>query len=452
MKSKKIGLTLMMVASICFMLLGQSHFSEAKAGQSHQSVYLSDMKWKNTVVSDGKTPEKDAAANGQALTLTDNNGDAVEFAKGIGTYADSEIVYKKPNQKHKFLTTWVGVDKVAAGADASVKFEIYVDGKLGYESKWMTSSTPMEFAKVDIKKAKTIKLVTKGDGGYANWAETQLHKKDPVESNDHKIKQYQGMKLVFHDEFNGKKLDSKKWGFATTPENGTHHYANKFGKDENIWLEDGNLHLQAKPYEGDGNFSTTSAAVSSENKFDFKYGRVDVRAKIPTETGMWPAIWMMPANPDYGWPMAGEIDIMELISNQPNKIWSTLHSGVYQTDYYFNKGGTLTIDQGTYYDDYHVYSMDWEPESIRFYVDDQLVIEINEWQNWIEDPETGEIIEREFPAPFNKNFFLKLNLATGGWSQDVDDTTRYGDRTTMKVDYVRVYQKHGGEQGPHVKH
>lgn len=252
------------------------------------------------------------------------------------------------------------------------------------------------------------------------------------------------MELIFFDDFNGDELDLSKWSLNTRPENGTHHYANVVGKDENIWIEDSNLIIQAKKYKGKKDYSSTSASITTEGKFDFKYGRVDVRAKIPTETGMWPAIWMMPARPEYGWPMLGEIDIMELISDEPNKIWATIHSGIYHTDdYYFKKGGTYTLESGTFFDQYHVYSLVWEPDLMSFFVDDQLIIEINEWKNWTADRKNGQLVniqERPFPAPFNRNFYLKINLATGGWSKDVDETTRWGEHTTMKVDYVKVYQ------------
>src|SRR5690625_2258215 len=118
------------------------------------------------------------------------------------------------------------------------------------------------------------------------------------------------MELVFYDDFEGDQLDLTKWSYGTRPENGSHHYANKVGKGENIWIEESNLHIQAKKVKGEHEkYRSTSAMITSEGKFDFRYGRVDVRAKIPTETGMWPAIWMMPANPEYGWPMLGEIDV-----------------------------------------------------------------------------------------------------------------------------------------------
>lgn len=256
------------------------------------------------------------------------------------------------------------------------------------------------------------------------------------------------MELVFYDDFEGDQLDLTKWSYGTRPENGSHHYANKVGKGENIWIEESNLHIQAKKFKGEHEkYRSTSAMITSEGKFDFRYGRVDVRAKIPTETGMWPAIWMMPANPEYGWPMLGEIDVMELISDEPNKVWSTIHTGIYpHPDYYFTKGGTYTLEEGTFFDDYHVYSLVWEPGVLEFYVDDHLITKIDHWKNWIADIIEGKpenIQEMPYPHPFDRNFYLKINLATGGWSKDVDETTRWGERTTMKVDYVKVFQKKG---------
>ncbi|WP_062107568.1 NPCBM/NEW2 domain-containing protein [Bacillus niameyensis] len=442
--ARNVGLSLMLL-SILFTIFVQPKSLNAE-GIDNVSIYLSEIEWESAISGQGELPQKDASADGGTITLTDNNRKPVEFEKGIGIHANSEIVYDVSGLDYKYLTTWVGVDSKTTDPNASIQFKIYVDDELKYKSKAMKHTTPMEYVRVHIQAAQKLKLVVDSENGnassYGDWANTQLHFTDPVISNTEDIKEYENMRLIFNDEFDSAEIDNEKWALRTTPENGTHHYANVVGEGENIWVKDGNLHIQAKKYEGDGNFSSTSGAISTENKFDFRYGRVDVRAKIPSETGMWPAIWMMPANPDYGWPMAGEIDIMELISQQPNRVWSTVHSGVYNTSYYFNGGSTLTIDRGTYYDDYHVYSLEWEPDRLSFYVDDQLVAEIRDWKNWVIDSESGDIKEREYPAPFNRNFYLILNVATGGgWAENVNETTRWGDRTTMKVDYVRVYQK-----------
>lgn len=442
----KRGLLFTMLMSITFIIFNHPMFSKADTSTDSNSVYLSDIEWKDATGGKGEVPSKDTAANGNPIVLADNNGKPAEFNKGIGTLADSEIVYDISDLDYKYLTTWVGADKNLADENSSVQFEIYVDDELEYESDKMKDAKPMEYSTVKIADAQELTLVVKSTGSdndtdYGDWADIQLHKTNPVKSNTEDIKEYENMDLVFNDEFNSSEIDMEKWGFATAPENGSHHYANKVGEDENIWIKDGNLNIRANEYEGNDDYKSTSGAVATENKFSFRYGRVDVRAKVPAETGMWPAIWMMPENPDYEWPMDGEIDIMELISQEPNKIYSTLHSGIANdSDYYFNEGGTITQNRGTYYDDYHIYSMEWEPTALKFYVDDQLVYEENKWENWVIDS-NGDVKERDFPAPFNQEYYLKLNVATGGgWAEDVDETTRWGDRTTMKVDYVRVYQ------------
>lgn len=442
----KRGLLFTMLISITLIIFNHPMLSKAATTADNDSEYLSDVEWKNATGGKGEVPSKDTAADGNPIALADNNDKPAEFKKGIGTLADSEIIYDISDFDYKYLTTWVGADKNLADENSSVQFEIYVDDELKYESDKMKDTTPMEYSTVKIADAQELKLVVKSTGSdndsdYGNWADIQLHTTNPVKNNTEEIKQYENMDLVFNDEFNANEIDKEKWGFATAPENGSHHYANKVGEDENIWVKDGNLNIRANEYEGNEDYKSTSGAVATQNKFSFRYGRVDVRTKIPAETGMWPAIWMMPENPDYEWPLDGEIDIMELVSQEPNKIYSTLHSGIAdKSDYYFNEGGTITKDRGTYYDDYHVYSMEWEPTALKFYVDDQLVYEENNWKNWIIDS-NGDVKERDFPAPFNQEYYLKLNIATGGgWSEDVDETTRWGDRTTMKVDYVRVYQ------------
>lgn len=409
------------------------------------NMYLSDLEWESATTGEGEAPDKDKNQQGETLTLVNNRRNSVEFEKGIGTKAESEIIYDLSKMDYNYFTAWVGADNKLAERKSSVQFEIYVDDELRYQSRNMGFTTPMEYVHVNIRDAEKLKLVVKdgplkSDANFAIWADAQLHMENPIIRNVEEIKEYDGMVLIFNEEFDSDEIDTEKWQLRNHPENGTHHYANVVGEGENIWVKDGNLHIQAKKYEGDGNYSTTSAAISTENKFYFRYGRVDVRAKLPTEAGMWPAIWMMPEKPDYGWPMAGEIDIMELISQEPDKIWSTIHSGIYdRKSYYFNSGSTLTIDQGTFFDDYHVFSMEWEPNRMAFYVDDELVVEITEWKNYV--LKAAQPVEREYPLPFNRYFYLIINLATGGWSQDINDSTRFGERTTMLVDYVRVYQK-----------
>lgn len=415
-----------------------------QADHQPAQMYVSDLEWKEYSSTEDIEPKVDQSSEESPLELVDNEQEEVTFEKGIQVTADTEIIYDLSKYDYHYFTAWVGVDQKEANQKTYLEFLVYVDDELTFESRNLGYKTPMERVHIDITSANTLKLITQegfleSDQKSGIWGNAMLHKENPLVRNDREVKEYNGMKLIFQEEFDGEELDEEKWRLRTEPENGTHHYKNDVGEGENLWIKDGNLHIQAKPYTDSDSYSTTSAAISTEGKFFFRYGRIEVRAKIPTETGMWPAIWMMPEKAEFGWPLAGEIDIMELISDEPNKVWSTLHTGIYQTDYYRTYGETLTINQGTLFDDFHVFSLEWESDRMAFYIDDELIGEFNDWESYVE--EKGEVVKRNFPYPFNRNFYLILNLATGGWSKDVSDATRYGERTTMLVDYVRVYQK-----------
>ncbi|NDB53567.1 MAG: glycoside hydrolase family 16 protein, partial [Chitinophagaceae bacterium] len=162
----------------------------------------------------------------------------------------------------------------------------------------------------------------------------------------------------------------------------------------------------------------TSARLLTRNKFSFKYGRVDARAKLPVGAGTWPAIWMLGANfGTVGWPACGEIDIMEHRGNDPNRIHGTVH-------YTGNSGGggiggtTLSSNVSS---TFRVYSIEWNDQSIKFMIDDVVYFTF---------PNTSTL-------PFNQPFFLILNVAMGGnFGGTVDPAF---SNSTMEIDYVRVY-------------
>ena len=169
---------------------------------------------------------------------------------------------------------------------------------------------------------------------------------------------------------------------------------------------------------GDGGY--TSARIKSENLFEFTYGRVEVRAKLPSGGGTWPALWALGANFDeVGWPTSGEIDIMEHVGNNPNVVSSALH-------YPGNSGGnaiTNATSVPTATSEFHNYTVEWTAESIKFVVDDELI-----HTSFVNSADT----------PFNSDFFFIMNIAMGGTLGGAID----GDFTedTMEVDYIRVYQ------------
>ena len=150
-----------------------------------------------------------------------------------------------------------------------------------------------------------------------------------------------------------------------------------------------------------------------------KYGKVEIRAKIPSGGGTWPALWMLGDNIDsVGWPACGEIDIMEHVGNQLNRIFGTLH-------YPGRSGGnadgaSVMISNAT--TEFHIYSMEWNASTIKIYVDNQLFFTYNNSAN----------------SPFNQNFFFIMNVAMGGnFGGTIDPNVT---NATMEVDYIRVYQ------------
>ncbi len=239
--------------------------------------------------------------------------------------------------------------------------------------------------------------------------------------------------LVWADEFDqpdGSAVDPARWSFNRGGGgwgNGEWQYYTD--RTDNARIEDGALMIiaQREAYKGS---RYTSARLVTKNKGDWLYGRFEVRAKLPYGQGIWPAIWMLPTDWEYGgWPLSGEIDIMELVGHEPGTVYGTIHYGnphTYTGDHY-----SLTAGQ-TFADDYHVFALEWEPGEIRWYVDG---IHYQTQKEWFTSSTKGT-----YPAPFDRRFHLILNVAVGGaWPGYPDETTVFPQ--VMYVDYVRVYQK-----------
>ena len=228
-------------------------------------------------------------------------------------------------------------------------------------------------------------------------------------------------KAVFFDEFNVDGApDSSKWGYDLGNNNGwgnneAQYYTNR---TQNAVVSNGTLkiNLIKEAYQG---YNYTSARLLSKGKYSMKYGKVEIRAKIPSGGGTWPALWMLGDNIDsVGWPACGEIDIMEHVGNQLNRIFGTLH-------YPGRSGGnadgaSVIIPNAT--TEFHIYSMEWNASTIKIYVDNQLFFTYNNSAN----------------SPFNQNFFFIMNVAMGGnFGGTIDPNVT---NATMEVDYIRVYQ------------
>ena len=244
-----------------------------------------------------------------------------------------------------------------------------------------------------------------------------------------------GYKLLWSDEFDGTELNLDNWTREVREVGWTNNELQEYrDSEENVFVKDGNLVLKAIKTDKDGKPYYTSGKVNSQNKRDFQYGKVVVRAKVPEGQGLWPAIWMMPKDESfYGqWPKCGEIDIMEVLGNDTSLSYSTIHYG----EPHAEQQGTLTALNGTYSSDFHTYSVEWEPGEMRFYTDFMLVLTVNDWFTAVQGQD-----EKEYPAPFNQPFFVQMNLAVGGnWPGNPDETTDF-DKAEFLIDYVRVYQK-----------
>ncbi len=236
---------------------------------------------------------------------------------------------------------------------------------------------------------------------------------------------YAGMTLVWRDEFDGNAIDSDSW----THEIGGHGWGNnelQFYTDraENSFVSDGKLVIEARKENFSGR-QYTSARLITAGKREFQYGRIDIRAKLPEGQGIWPALWMLGSNFwTTGWPNCGEIDIMEILGQEPNKVYGTVHWGD-QAGNHAEFGGSTTLSNGKFSDQFHVFSIIWDNEKIRWYLDDQLYHTID--------------ITPATLSEFHQPFFFIFNVAVGGnWPGSPDASTQFPQR--MYVDYIRVFQ------------
>ena len=239
----------------------------------------------------------------------------------------------------------------------------------------------------------------------------------------------QKQKLVWSDEFNYTGLpDEKKWGYDIGGNgwgnNEKQYYTDK--RLQNAFVKNGVLSITAIKEKFEG-LDYTSARLVSKNKGDWKYGRFEIKAKLPKGRGVWPAIWMLSTDWKYGgWPESGEIDIMENVGYMPDSVFGTVHTKSYNHVIGTQKG--KSIYRKDLSDAFHVYVLEWNENEIKIFVDQEQYFSFknekktfNEW-------------------PFDQPFHLLLNIAVGGnWGgkMGVDESIW---PQTMEVDYVRVYQ------------
>ncbi|HYW79786.1 MAG TPA: glycoside hydrolase family 16 protein [Thermoguttaceae bacterium] len=237
-----------------------------------------------------------------------------------------------------------------------------------------------------------------------------------------------GWTQIWSDEFDGSGLpDAKTWGYEKGYVRNRELQYYTVQREKNARVEDGHLILEAhrEDYEG---MRFTSASLHTRGHGDWRYGRIEVRAKLPGGVGSWPAIWMLPTKGKFGgWPASGEIDIMEYVGFQPGVVHGTIHTKAYNHTKGTQKGKTIKAEDCE--TAFHVYAMEWSEDRIDLFVDDQKYFTFeNDGQG---DSATW---------PFGEPFHLKLNIAVGGgWGgQKGVDEAAYPQR--MVIDYVRVYK------------
>lgn len=279
--------------------------------------------------------------------------------------------------------------------------------------------------------------------------------------------------LVWSDEFDGDSIDNSKWTHEINCSGGGNNEQQCYTDSaDNSFVADGNLNIVALPAEDGAPLPYTSARLNTKLQGDFKYGRFEMRAKLPQGQGSWPAFWMLPTDEVYGgWPKSGEIDIMEAVNlkvadadgNEEARVHGTLHYGRDWPDN-SSTGKEYSLPDGANpADDFHTYAIEWQEGEIRWYVDGylfqtQMASEVRYnnkdqaaglihrgWFSEYFDIATGELETHWDASPFDQRFHLLLNLAVGGnWPSNVNNTgidaAAFAEGQSYIIDYVRVYQ------------
>jgi beta-glucanase (GH16 family) len=250
-----------------------------------------------------------------------------------------------------------------------------------------------------------------------------------------------GWRQVWADDFDGTAIDSSKWQHEVDCWGGGNGEDQCYVADaKNSFVREGFLHIVALSDRPSGRVSATDPAIVTKNhssarlrtlgRGDWKYGRVEARAKLPFGQGLWPAIWMLPTDRVYGgWAASGEIDIMEAVNLREgaNDVHGTLHyGGPWPANVHT---GTSYEPSSNAWEQFHLYAVEWEEGVVRWFVDDKHYATQNDWYS----------SNAAYPAPFNERFHLILNVAVGGaWPGPPNSSTTFPQE--MVVDYVRVYE------------
>lgn len=365
-------------------------------------------------------------------TITDKNKSITVYYPAAGDY-DVTMTLSNYTGTSKSITKTVSI----AGDDLVVDFTMEIDSEnpnyvtLTNTSSGIFDSFIWTFRGTEVENVEQYQAyfpfagnyditltVIKNNIEYTKTQSVEITQDDPNYNPN----------LVWSEEFDYTGLpDQAKWNMETGGDGwGNSELQYYTNSENNAYVDNGMLTITARE-EQFGGRNYTSARITTQGKFDFKYGRIEARIKLPYGQGLWPAFWMLGTNINsVGWPSCGEIDIMELVggSGGDNTCHTTLHWDNNGENAAY--GESYTLASGIFADDFHVFAVEWDDQEIRGYVDGT--------QFYTADITPAGLSE------FHKNFFVILNVAVGGtWPGPPNANTVFPQ--TMQVDWVRVYQQ-----------
>lgn len=334
----------------------------------------------------------------------------------LNTSTDEEIIWESGN------TNIVSVDEegVITGKN--------IGSTTIYASLAIDSSVSTEMNITVVNKTPT----PTSSSSSSNNNSSSSSQTDSIENENPNPKKY---KLNWHDEFDGNSLNMNYWSYqeGDGSQYGIPGWGNseqQYYSQDNVSVNNGALKITARR-ENKGGKAYTSARIRTANKVAFTYGRIEAKIKLPPYQGLWPAFWMLPDTSTYGnWPNSGEIDIMEAKGRLPNETSAAIHFADNNNQHKYNTG-TCDLNQtlSSNMKDWHTYAVEWESDSLFFYVDDICFFgsKCNQYSG----------VEGNSGQPFDKNFHILLNLAVGGMFDNYINPNDSDLPASMEIDYVR---------------
>lgn len=345
------------------------------------------------------------------LSVLDYTGNIKSISKTV-SILKSDLVLSFTAQIDASKPNFVNLTNTTTGDYDSYKW-IYLDKEIDGQDGVVAYFPFSGRYDVELK-------VVKGSDSFSQIQSVTISQDDPDYQNN--------LTLFWADEFDGTAVNTTDWTFETGATGWGNNELQNYTNGDNAKLENGILYLTATKVDNNtavGSYNSTR--MITKGKREFTYGRMEIRAKLPSGKGIWPAIWMLGSNiSSIGWPACGEIDIMEYVGYEPNTVHATVHTLSGSGGNGSGSSKTLTTAE----EEFHIYGLIWTPKELVFYIDSPENI-THKYAPSIKNDETW---------PFSKPAFFILNVAVGGnWGgvQGIDNTIF---PQTMEIDYVRVYQ------------